>query len=63
MPYKSEAQRAKFHAMLARGEISQAVVDEFDAASKGMKVPERIGKKPKKSTKGRIRRRTKKRRA
>lgn len=42
MPYKSKAQRGKFHAMLARGEISAATVAEFDAASKGKKLPEHI---------------------
>ena len=44
MPYKSDSQRKKFHAMLERGEISKAVVDEFDAASKGKKLPERAKK-------------------
>lgn len=44
MPYKSDAQRRKFHALLARGEISKATVDEYDQASKGMDLPERIGK-------------------
>ena len=39
MPYKSEAQRGKFHAMEERGEISKKTVDEFDKASKGMKLP------------------------
>lgn len=47
MPYKSDAQRRKFHAMLNRGEISKATVAEYDAASKGKKLPERV--KPKRS--------------
>lgn len=42
MPYKSDAQRRKFHAMLKRGEISAATVAEFDQASKGKKLPERV---------------------
>lgn len=46
MPYKSDAQRKKFHAMSERGEISKKTVEEFDAASKGMDLPERV--KPKK---------------
>lgn len=46
MPYKSDAQRRKFHAMLERGEIKKSTVDEFDKASKGKKLPERV--KPKK---------------
>lgn len=43
MPYKSNAQRRKFHAMEARGQISPATVAEFDAASKGKSLPERVG--------------------
>ena len=39
MPYKSEAQRKLFHAMLSRGEISKKTVKEFDRASKGKKLP------------------------
>lgn len=45
MPYKSQAQRRKFHAMEERGEISPAVVKEFDQASKGKKLPEKVKKK------------------
>lgn len=49
MPYASDAQRKKFHAMLARGQISKTVVDEYDRASKGKKLPEYVNKKkPKK---------------
>lgn len=48
MPYKSDAQRRKFHAMEAKGEISKKVVAEYDKASKGMDLPERV-KKAKKS--------------
>ena len=47
MPYKSEAQRKKFHALLEKGKISQKTVDEFDKASKGMKLPERTTPKKK----------------
>ena len=42
MPYKSDAQRRKFHSLLNQGEISKAVVDEWDRSSKGKKLPERI---------------------
>jgi hypothetical protein len=49
MPYKSNAQRRKFHSLLERHEISKAVVDEWDKASKGKKLPERV--KPKKGCK------------
>jgi len=42
MPYVSEAQRRKFHMLLKQGKISAATVKEFDEASKGKKLPERI---------------------
>ena len=44
MPYKSQAQRRKMHAMLERGEIKASTVAEFDKASKGKKLPERVKK-------------------
>lgn len=44
MPYKSEAQRRKFHALLAEGKLKQDVVDEFDKASEGLVLPDRIKK-------------------
>jgi hypothetical protein len=49
MPYKSEAQRKKFHALAQEGKMSKKTVDEFDKASKGMKLPERITPKKIKS--------------
>ena len=49
MPYKSEAQRRYFYHALAEGKISQAVIDEYDKASDGMKLPERLHPKKKKS--------------
>jgi hypothetical protein len=42
MPYKSQAQRGKFHALEAEGKISPAVVAEFDHASKGMSLPKHV---------------------
>ncbi len=42
MPYKSDAQRKKFHAMLKRGEISAKTVHEFDSASRGKDLPEHV---------------------
>ena len=45
MPYKSEAQRGYFHAAEKRGDISSKTVAEFDRASKGRKLPKRVGKK------------------
>lgn len=53
MPYKSEAQRKKFHALAEEGKISKKTVAEFDKASKGKKLPERIA--PKKVTPPKIR--------
>lgn len=47
MPYKSKAQRGKFHAMAERGEISRATVAEWDRASKGKKLSARATKKKK----------------
>ncbi len=47
MPYKSEAQRRKMHAMKSRGEISPKTVREFDKASKGKKLPKKVKKRRK----------------
>ena len=41
MPYKSNAQRRKFHALLAEHKISEEVVEEFDKKSKGLVLPEK----------------------
>lgn len=46
MPYKSEAQRGKFHILEKEGKISKKTVEEFDKASKGKKLREKV--KPKK---------------
>ena len=42
MPYKSQAQRGKFHMLLKQGKISKKVVDEWDKASKGMGIAKKI---------------------
>lgn len=47
MPYKSAAQRAKFHILEKQGKISPAVVNEFDQASKGLKLPKKVTSKKK----------------
>lgn len=44
MPYKSDSQRRYFHAAETRGEISHKTVKEFDQASKGKKLPEKVGR-------------------
>ena len=46
MPYVSTKQRGLFHAKEERGEISPAVVKEFDQASKGKKLPTYAHAKP-----------------
>jgi len=45
MPYKSEQQRKYMNAAASRGEIKQSIVDEFNKASKGMRLPEKANKK------------------
>lgn len=46
MPYVSEAQRRYFHANKAKLEAQGVDVGEWDAATKGKKIPERVGNKP-----------------
>ena len=45
MPYKSDAQRRKFHAMANAGEISEKTVKHWDKESKGKDLPEKVEKK------------------
>jgi hypothetical protein len=45
MPYKSNAQRKFFHANEKKMEAQGVDVGEWDAASKGKKLPERAPKK------------------
>lgn len=42
VPYKSQAQAAAMHAKADEGEISRSVIDEFDEASKGKKLPKKV---------------------
>lgn len=45
MPYKSDAQRRFFHSPGAeKAGIGKSTVNEFDQASKGMKLPEKKDK-------------------
>jgi hypothetical protein len=45
MPYKSDAQRRFFHSAGAKkAGISKKTVEEFDKASKGKKLPNKIKK-------------------
>lgn len=45
MPFKSKAQRRKFHAMASRGEISQETVKKWESHTKKKKLPERKRKR------------------
>lgn len=48
MPYVSDKQRKFFHTKTARKKgITKAMVAEYDEASKGKKLPEKIKKKRK----------------
>lgn len=42
MPYSSQRQRKFMHAAADRGDIKKSVVDEFDKASKGLKLPKKV---------------------
>jgi hypothetical protein len=44
MPFASNSQRKFMNAAAARGDIKQSTVDEFNKASKGMKLPEKAAK-------------------
>jgi hypothetical protein len=45
MPYKSEAQRKYFNANRAKLEAQGVDVDEWNTATEGKKLPERVKKK------------------
>jgi hypothetical protein len=44
MPFKSEAQRKAMNAKATKGEIPKKVVEEYNSASKGMKLPKTVTK-------------------
>jgi len=48
MPFKSKAQRRKFYALKDKGKMSQATIDEWEKATKGKRLPERVKKKRRK---------------
>lgn len=57
MPYKSDAQRRFFHSKgAAKAGISKATVSEYDKASKGKRLPERLSGEIKNQLKRRMRR-------
>ena len=45
MPYKSEAQRKKFHVLLKEGKISKKTVKHWDAETAGKTLPKKKTKK------------------
>ncbi len=46
MPYKSQAQAAYFHTHLKEMAKQGVNVKEWDAASKGLKLPKKVAQKP-----------------
>lgn len=42
MPYKSALQRRYFHYLESKGKMDPKTVKEFDTASKGLKLPEKV---------------------
>ena len=50
-PFKSQAQRAKFHSLAKRGKISKATVKRWEKETKGKKLPKRVKKKKKRKRK------------
>lgn len=44
MPYVSKKQQGFFHSPGAKGKIPPSVVEEFDKASKGKKIPKTASK-------------------
>jgi hypothetical protein len=64
MPFKSKAQRRKFAVLLVKGEISPETFEEWNRATGGAKLPERVRPKAKGKVKKKAERKVKpKRRA
>ena len=51
MPFKSQAQRRKFAALLVEGKISPDTFEEWNRETGGAKLPERVKKKGRSSPK------------
>ena len=51
MPFKSQAQRRKFAELLVKGEISAKTFEEWNRETGGKKLPERVKRKRRKSSK------------
>jgi len=56
LPFKSKAQRRKFYQLYKQGKISKTTLLEWERATKGKKLPERVKPKKKKTRKTRRRR-------
>ena len=54
MPFKSQAQRIKFQKLVEEGKMSQATYDEWERASRGKPLPERVTPKPRGRTVGTV---------
>ena len=46
MPFKSQAQRRKFAALLVEGKISPETFEEWNRETGGRKLPERVSSSP-----------------
>lgn len=51
MPFKSQAQRRKFAQLLVEGKISNQTFEEWNRATGGKKLPERVKRKTKRNKK------------
>lgn len=49
MPFKSQAQRRKFAELLVKGEISPETFEEWNRETGSKQLPERVGKKKRRS--------------
>jgi len=62
MPFKSQAQRRKFAQLLVEGKISNETYEEWNRATGGKKLPERVARRKaaRKKTKATAKRKRKK---
>jgi hypothetical protein len=59
MPFKSQAQRRKFAALLVEGKISNETFEEWNRETGGAHLPERVKPKPRAKAKARAARKRK----
>ena len=59
MPFKSQAQRRKFAALLVKGEISPETFEEWNRETGSKKLPERVAAKSKTKRKRAVKRKRK----